>query len=72
MYANYYEIQVSTQRSGDNEWYEKKLIKKGFVEQDLYQEMERQFKALKDINIHVDVTGESEDTSFNEGTDRPF
>lgn len=70
MYAKKYKITVVTARSGDNEWFEKKLTPMGFVEPDLFRQMEINFKALKDINIKVDTTGEEAegDASFDSGT----
>ena len=67
MYSKIYLVTVVTMKSGDNEWYEKKLVPQRYVNQEMYQEMERNFNALREMNISVDITGESEDSSFNEG-----
>jgi hypothetical protein len=67
MYARVYAVKVVTMKDGDNEWYEKKIVPLRYVDQEMYKEMERNFQALKDMSIHVDTTGESEDSSFNEG-----
>jgi hypothetical protein len=66
MYAKYMKITVTEMTSGNNMWYEKKIVPQGFVEQDLFKQMEAQFKALKEANIRVDTTGEEEgDASFD-------
>lgn len=68
MFAKYYHISVVTMKDGDNEWFEKKITPSKFVDKMMFEEMERQFQALKEMDISVDITGESEgDTSFNEG-----
>ncbi len=67
MYARIYKVAVVTMKDGDNEWYEKKLIPVHYVDQEMYKEMERNFEALKAMNITVDTTGETEDDSFAEG-----
>jgi len=64
MYAKKYKIQVVTMRDGNNEWYEKKLVPAGFVDQDLFKQMEQNFSALRAMNIKVDTTGEAADTDF--------
>lgn len=71
MYARVYRVVVVVSKSGDNEWYEKKIIPIRYVDKDMYAEMERNFQALKEMEIHVDTTGESEDTSFSEGFNAP-
>jgi hypothetical protein len=67
MYAKVYKVTVVVQKDGANEWFEKKITPTKFVDQDMYREMERNFQNLKDMNIHVDTTGETEDESFEHG-----
>jgi hypothetical protein len=71
MYARVYSVKVVVMKSGDNEWYEKKIIPVRYVDKDMYAEMERNFNALREMNITVDTTGESDDSSFNEGFNAP-
>lgn len=66
MYAKYWKVTVTDMRAGDNEWFEKKILPMGFVEPDLFKQMEAHFKLLKEANIKVDTTGEEDgDTSFD-------
>ena len=69
MYAKKYKITVVTQRDGNNEWFEKKITPIGFVDADTFKAMEKNFEALKAMNIKVDTTGEEGvgDASFDEG-----
>jgi hypothetical protein len=68
MYAKYWKVTVVDMRSGDNEWFEKKVIPGGFVEPELFESMKSNFEALKAANIKVDTTGEEEgDASFDHG-----
>jgi hypothetical protein len=60
MYAKRYKISSVTARSGDLEWFEKKFTVLGFVNPDVYKEMEKNFETLKKANIKVDTTGEDE------------
>lgn len=65
MYAKKYVITVTEMKANNNVWYEKKLIPNGFVDPDTFKAMEAQFESLKQMNIQVDTTGESGDTSFD-------
>ena len=70
MYARKYKVTVVEMVSGNNRWFEKKFTPSGFVDQQMFKEMESHFEALQKLNIHVDTTGEAEhygDSSF-EGT----
>jgi len=64
MYAKKYKISVVTVRDGSNEWFEKKLVPSGFPDESLYRQMEEHFKALREMNIKVDTTGEAADVDF--------
>lgn len=61
MYAKKYKVTVVTSRSGENEWFEKKITPLGFVDPDMFKEMERNFHMLRQANVKVDTTGESEE-----------
>lgn len=63
MYAKHYHIDVTTARSGDQEWYEKRFTAGKFVDEKMFSEMEAAFKSLKEANVKVDTTGE--DTDFD-------
>ncbi len=62
MYAKKYEITVTTVKSGQNEWFEKKITPTGFVDSVTFAEMEKSFESLKKANIKVDTTGEGDDS----------
>jgi hypothetical protein len=67
MYAKRYVVEVVTARSGDNEWFEKKITPLGYVDQNTMASMKELFNQMKDANIHVDTTGESGDAGFDHG-----
>lgn len=67
MYAKEYKVTVVEMREGKNLWYEKKLVPVGFVDQDLFKQMETNFAALREAKIAVDTTGEADDTAFPGG-----
>jgi hypothetical protein len=69
MYAKKYKVTVVEMKSGNNVWFEKKIVPVGFVDSKLYKEMGSAFEALQKANVVLDTTGEAEkygDVSFNE------
>jgi hypothetical protein len=64
MYAKWYKISVVTMRDGNNEWFEKKITPGAYVNKEMFEQMEKNFKVLQAMDIKVDTTGEEGDTSF--------
>lgn len=65
MFAKKYKVTVSEMKSGNNQWYEKKITPLGYVDQATYRAAEEMFNSLSEKNIHLDTTGEEGDTSFH-------
>jgi hypothetical protein len=65
MYAKKYLVKVVEMKANNNTWFEKKVIPQGFLEKEIFIEMEKAFKALRETDFKIDTTGEEGDTSFD-------
>ncbi len=73
MYAKRYKVTVTEMRDGQNVWFEKKITPLGYVDKESFNEMEKMFQALHEMNFKVDTTGEEVgDASFDPAADTKY